>query len=167
MFDLQTPWWEMPARAAIVYGVLLVLVRVSGRRTLGQFTPFDLLVVLLLSESVSNALGGEEHSVGGGVLAATTLIAINWAVAAVASRYSRVHGLIEGRPVLIARDGVLFADVLLRNHVPRADFEAALRESDCELGDLSCAFLEADGKISLLTKPVRKPVNNNKLPVAA
>lgn len=68
MFEMTSHWWEPIARAAIVYGVLLLLVRISGRRTVGQFTPFDLLVVMLLSESVSSALSGGESSVTGGCL---------------------------------------------------------------------------------------------------
>jgi len=150
MFELQAPWWEMPARAVIVYAALLILVRLSGRRTVGQFTPFDLLVVMLLSESVFNALSGSEHSISGGLLAAATLVGLNLVVAMVTSRSERAHYLVEVRPVLITRDGVLFHDVLLRNHVPAADFEAALREADCDLAKVACAFLEADGKISLL-----------------
>ena len=55
-FELHSEWWELPLRAAIIYSVLLLLLRVSGRRTVGQFTPFDLLVVMLLSESVSSGL---------------------------------------------------------------------------------------------------------------
>jgi len=89
----------------------------------GQFTPFDLLVVMLLSESVSNALSGSENSVTGGLLAAATLVALNLAVAMVTTRSQHAQLLVEGRPVLIARDGVLFQDVLRRNHVPVADFE--------------------------------------------
>ena len=58
MWDLSLPWWELTLRALAVYAALLLLMRLSGRRTVGQFTPFDLLVVMLLSESVSNALSG-------------------------------------------------------------------------------------------------------------
>jgi uncharacterized membrane protein YcaP (DUF421 family) len=152
MFDLSSSWWELPARAAIIYAVLLVLVRLSGKRTVGQFTPFDLLVVMLLSESVSAGLSGGEESVTGGLLAAATLIALNMLVAVVTARSTRLQALAEGEPVLIGRDGRIHARTLRQHHVPMLDVERALREADCDLKDMKCAFLEADGGISVLKK---------------
>ncbi|MBT9465597.1 MAG: DUF421 domain-containing protein [Hydrogenophaga sp.] len=150
MFELSVPWWALSLRVAIVYASLLVLVRLSGKRTVGQFTPFDLLVVLLLSEAVSAGMVGEDHSVTGALVAAVTLVAFNWLVAVATARSTRLQTLMEGAPVLIGRDGRLYADALKRNHVPRIDVERALREADCDLKDLKYAFLEADGGISVL-----------------
>lgn len=152
MFQMQAPWWEMVVRAAVIYGSLLILVRVSGRRTVGQFTPFDLLVVMLLSESVSNGLAGEEQSITGGVISALTLITINIAVAFITARSTTVQTLVEGNAVLIGKDGKLFRDVLKRERVPLSDVEQALREADCDLADMRRAFLEADGQISVLQR---------------
>lgn len=152
MFDLQAAWWELPLRALIVYATLLVFVRVSGRRTVGQFTPFDLLVVMLLSESVSEGLSGGEKSVTGGLLSALTLIILNMAVAFFTSRSKGVQGLVEGNAALIGKDGRLFHEVLRRERVPLSDVEQALREADCDLSQMKRAFLEADGKISILQK---------------
>ena len=150
MFEMSSSWWEPPARAAIVYAVLLLLVRLSGKRTVGQFTPFDLLVVMLLSESVSQGLNGEEHSVTGGLLAAAALILLNTLVAFLTARSPGAHALVEGEAVLVGRDGELLPAVLRKNHVPLADVERALREADCDLKDMKRAFLEADGEISIL-----------------
>ncbi len=150
MFELSTAWWELPARAAIIYAVLLLLVRLSGKRTVGQFTPFDLLVVMLLSESVSAGLSGGEESVTGGLLAAATLIALNMLVAVVTARSTRLQALAEGEPVLIGRDGRIHSRILRQHHVPMLDVERALREADCDLKDMKYAFLEADGGISVL-----------------
>ena len=152
MFELQTPWWELMARAAIVYLALLVMVRVSGKRTVGQFTPFDLLVMVLLSEGVSNGLQGSENSVTGAMLIALTLMALNWGVAFITARNKSAHDLIEGVPVLIGRDGKLFEDVLRRHRVPVADVQQALREADSELEETRLVFLEADGKISIMRR---------------
>lgn len=150
MFQMQAPWWEMVVRAAVIYGALLIFVRISGRRTVGQFTPFDLLVVMLLSESVSNGLAGEENSVTGGIIAALTLIAMNIAVAYITARSTKVQTLVEGNAVLIGKDGRLFREVLKRERVPLSDVEQALREADCDLSEMRRAFLEADGQISVL-----------------
>ncbi|MDQ7744410.1 DUF421 domain-containing protein [Hydrogenophaga pseudoflava] len=150
MFDLSVPWWELPLRVAIIYGVLLVLVRVSGKRTVGQFTPFDLLVVMLLSEAVSSGLSGGDESVTGALLAAASLIGINVLIAMLTARSRALQTLVEGDPVCIGRDGRIFEDKLKENHVPRMDVECALRQADCDLKDLKYAFLEADGGISVL-----------------
>ena len=150
MFELSTAWWELPLRATVIYAVLLILMRVSGKRTVGQFTPFDLLVVMLLSESVSGGLNGAEQSVTGSLLAAATLIGLNTVVALLTARSARLQTLAEGSAVLIGRDGRLFAATLRRCHVPRVDVERALREADCDLEDMKYAFLEADGDISIL-----------------
>ncbi|RYH67609.1 MAG: DUF421 domain-containing protein [Alcaligenaceae bacterium] len=159
MFELNSTWWELPVRATLVYIVLLVLMRVSGHRTVGQFTPFDLLVVMLLSEAVSNGLSGEEKSLTGGLVSAATLIGLNLVVAFITARSHRAQVLVEGRAVLIGRDGKVFEDVLKRHHVPLCDVERALREADCDLADMRFAFLEADGQISILQEsgsPVEK-----------
>jgi uncharacterized membrane protein YcaP (DUF421 family) len=150
MFDLQASWWEFPVRAALIYGALLIMVRVSGRRTVGQFTPFDLLVVMLLSESVSSALNGGEESVTGGLLAATTLVLLNVIIAFATSRSLKLQAVVEGRPVLVGRNGEIFHDVLKRHRIPVGDVEQSLREADCSQEDMKYACLEADGKISVL-----------------
>lgn len=150
MFELHASWWELPVRAALIYAALLVMVRVSGRRTVGQFTPFDLLVVMLLSEAVSSALNGGEDSVTGGLLAAATLVVLNISVAFLTSRSAGARVVFDGRPVLIGSDGVLYDDALRAHRIPRADVEQALREADCDLHDMQLAVLETDGKISIL-----------------
>lgn len=152
MFDLHLPWWEFILRGAITYGALLVLVRVSGKRTVGQFTPFDLIVVLLLSEGVSAGLTGGDDSVGGGLLVVTTLIGLNLLVAMASSRSKRLEVMFEGNPVLIGRDGQFFEQVLKRHHIGDGDVQKSLREADCDLHEMRYAFLETDGTISIQKK---------------
>ena len=150
MFDISLPWWEFIARALIIYLALLLLVRLSGKRTVGQFTPFDLVVVLLLSEAVSNGLSGGDDSVTGGLVVATTLIGLNLALGWLTSHYEPVEKAVEGREVLIGRNGVLYEQVLRRERVSPADVHKVLRENDCQLTEMRCAFLEADGSISVI-----------------
>lgn len=152
MFQLALPWWELVARAAMVYLVLMLMVRLSGKRTMGQFTPFDLLVVMLLSEGVSNALSGGDSSVAGGMIVAGTLVLLNLAFAMANARSRQVEAVIEGTPILVGRDGQVFHDVLKREHVGVGEMEKSLREADCELKNLKCAFLETDGTISILKR---------------
>ena len=150
MFDMELPWWEFVARAAIIYLALLIMVRMTGKRTVGQFTPFDLLVVMLLSESVSNSLGGGDNSIPGALLLAGTLIALNVMLAYVTSHSNKAAKFIDGSPVLLGRDGKIFDDVVRKCRVAQGDVEQAMREADCPLEKMKYAFLEADGKITIL-----------------
>ncbi|MEJ5989359.1 YetF domain-containing protein [Ramlibacter sp. PS3R-8] len=152
MFDMQVPWWEFILRASVVYLVLLVMVRMTGKRTVGQFTPFDLIVVLLLSEAVSGSIAGQDDSLVGGLIAAATLLALNVLLATVSARSKKVDALLEGSPVLVGREGVVYEEVLKRQRIARSDIDKALREADCELKDMRMAVLEADGAITIMKK---------------
>lgn len=152
MFELELPWWELVTRAALTYAALLLLVRVSGKRTVGQFTPFDLLIVMLLSESVSNGMLGGDDSLAAGLLVATTLIALNLAAAFATSRSERLERLLDGEPVIVGRDGRPFDQVLRRHRISRGDFDKALRQADCDLARMKLAILEHDGHISVLRR---------------
>lgn len=152
MFDLSTPVWELVLRGSVIYLCLLVMVRVSGRRTVGQFTPFDLLVVMLLSESVSSSLTGGDDSLTGGLIVAGVLVTLNMLAEFAASRSRKMEELLDGSAVLIGRDGRLFDQQMKKYRLSQSDVEQALRENDVELGDMQCAFLEADGSITILKK---------------
>ncbi|MET0548650.1 MAG: YetF domain-containing protein [Xanthomonas sp.] len=152
LFHLSMPWWEFVFRAVVVYVAVLVMVRVSGKRAMGQLTPFDMLLIVLLGNAVQNALLGEDTSLGGGLLLAATLIALNFTVGLVTSRSARVERLIEGEPVVLARDGHVFRQVLRRELVSHADFEAAMRQQGCEgIDDVRLALLETNGHITILS----------------
>jgi uncharacterized membrane protein YcaP (DUF421 family) len=152
MFDMQHPWWEFIVRATVVYLVLLALVRITGKRTIGQYTPFDLIVVMLLAEAASGSINGQDDSLQGGLIGAATLIALNLLIAVVTARSRRADDVLEGKPVLIGRDGKIYQEVLRRERVAQSDVEQALREHDCQLEDMRMAVLEADGKISILKR---------------
>lgn len=152
MFDLDLPWWEFMVRGAFVYATLLVMVRISGKRTIGQFTPFDLLVVMLLSEAVSPSLSGGDDSLLGGAIIAGTLIMLNRSLAFITSRNETIAQALDGVPVLIGRDGAFFKEVAKRNWLAQGDLEQALREADCKLEDMQFAVLESDGTITIQKK---------------
>ena len=111
MFALAMPWWEFILRAVVVYAVVLGMVRLGGKRALGQITPFDVLLIVLLGNAVQNALLGQDTSLAGGLLLAATLITLNYTVGWVTTRSRRMERLIEGEPVLVARDGKLLDSV--------------------------------------------------------
>ena len=161
----ELPWWELALRAVIVYFVVMVLLRVSGKRAVGQFTPFDMVLLILIGNAVQNGMNGGDNSLGGALVLCVVLIGINFLVARVASRNRKVQELIEGVPVLLARDGVVFDEVLRRENVSREDFDEALRQAEGgECAEICYALLETNGKISFVMKeggggafPERKP----------
>lgn len=152
MFEMSLPWWEFMVRGAIVFCVLLLMVRVSGRRTVGQFTPFDLLVVMLLSEAVSNSLTGGDESLSGGLIIAATLIGLNVLAAVLTSHSKTMSDLLDGSPVLLGRDGKVFKKVLKKCRLSQTEVDEALHEADCTLAEMQYLFLEADGNITVQRK---------------
>jgi uncharacterized membrane protein YcaP (DUF421 family) len=153
MFTLGTPALELVVRALLVYLAFLVLVRLSGKRTVGEFTPFDLVVVLLLAESAQGALLGGDESVLGTVIVAATLIGLNYLVAFGTARNRKLCALIEGGSVVLAQDGKLHDAALRRNNVPPSDVEEAVRMANLEsLEQVKVATLEASGEITIVPK---------------
>ena len=153
LFELAMPWWEFVLRAGVVYFVLLAMVRLSGKRAVGQYTPFDLILVVLLGNAVQNSLLGKDVSLSGGLLLAATLIGLNWLVGLLSSRSRRMDRLFAGVPVLLARDGEVYGQVLQRENISQADFEEAMREADSEqVKDIHLALLETNGRISIVKR---------------
>jgi uncharacterized membrane protein YcaP (DUF421 family) len=134
-------------RCIVVYAVVLLLLRFTGKRVLGQFTPFDLVTLLLLSSAVQNAMIGPDNSVVGGLAGALGLLLVNrWA-----SRNRKLRQTLEGQPTLLVRQGQVHHKNLEREGVSLADLRAALREHGV-LGteDVATAVLEVDGTISVV-----------------
>jgi len=153
LFQMAMPWWELVLRAVVVYTVLLLMVRLSGKRTMGQFTPFDMILIVLLGNAVQNSLLGGDNSLIGGLLLAATLITLNWLLGFVTSRSKTVERVVEGVPVVLARDGTLYRDVLRRQLVSEDDFREALRENgELSMEDVGLALLETSGSITVLRR---------------
>ncbi len=153
MFSTDVSLWEFVARAALVYFAIMVLVRISGKRTVGEFTPFDLVVVILIGESTQGALTGGDESVIGALIVSATLIAMNYTVGFITARSKLADRIVEGEAVLLVRDGRVLSDALKRNNVPESDLDEALRaEGVAERSEVRRAFLETDGTISVIKK---------------
>ena len=151
LFQLSAPWWHFVLRACAIYVLVMVLVRVSGKRAVGQFTPFDLVLLILLGNAVQNGINGGDNSLTGAAIMATTLIALNYSVAFVTSRNRKVEKFVEGVPVVLARNGQLFEGVLRRELVSREDFREALRMNGVEdVSEVELALLETNGSISVV-----------------
>jgi uncharacterized membrane protein YcaP (DUF421 family) len=153
MFNLAIPWTEFIVRGVVVYVFLLVLLRVTGRRQVGQLAPFDLVLLLVLSNAVQNSMNGGDNSLVGGLISATTLVLLNWIVGSLTYRSKRLEALIEGRPQLLIHNGQLFEDVLRSAKLTHHELNAALRRGGCAcVDDVHSAVLENNGSISVTPK---------------
>ena len=153
LFELSMPWWHFVLRAALVYFGVMVLVRVSGKRAVGQFTPFDLVLLILIGNAVQNGLNGGDNSLTGALVLALCLIALNYLMAWLTARFPRARSLVEGNPVELARDGRIHHDVLRRELVSKVDFREAMRNAGCDdVADIRVATLETNGHISIIQR---------------
>jgi uncharacterized membrane protein YcaP (DUF421 family) len=156
------PGWhvlvEIVLRTAIIYAVVLIGVRLSGKREVGQMTPFDLTLLLLISNSVQNAMTGPDTTLVGGVIAAITLLVMNYVVADLSGANRRFRKLIEGQPSLLIHDGQVIASHLAKERVSMDELDRALREHGISSRkDVALAVLEIDGSISCLKYDEIKP----------
>ena len=153
LFQLSAPWWQFVLRGVAIYLLVMLLVRVSGKRAVGQFTPFDLILLILIGNAVQNGINGGDNSLTGAAIMATTLVALNYVVAFLTSRSRAAEKVVEGVPVVLARDGRLFAQVLRRELISEADFREALRMNNLDdVEDVALALLETNGSISVVRK---------------
>src|SRR5262249_25496307 len=151
-------------RTAAVYAVVLLGVRLSGKREVGQMTPFDLTLLLLLSNSVQNAMTGPDTSLVGGVVAAFTLLVLNYFVAELSGGNRRFRKLIQGQPSLLVHDGQILTAHMTKEHVSMDELQRALREHGIgSYHDVALAVLEVDGSISCMKYDDIKPTASTHL----
>jgi uncharacterized membrane protein YcaP (DUF421 family) len=152
MFHLPLPILEKLARPVIVYLVLVVLLRVFGKRELAQLNPFDLVVLLSLSNTVQNAIIGDDNSVTGGVIGAFGLLGINWLVVRVLFRSQRLTRALEGRSAVLVFDGQIDRKAMERESLSREEllsvihkqgFEDFHQVRKCELEPNGTFYVEA------------------------
>ena len=151
MFSLAVPWWELILRSVVVFAALLLLLRLTGKRQVGQLAPNDLVLLLILSNAVQNSMNGGDNSLVGGLISAVTLVLLNYAVNLWVRKSRKVERFVDGRPQILVRDGALFDAVLSDAGITRAELNGALRQNDCRhLKDVHLAILETNGSISVL-----------------
>lgn len=138
-------------RTFIIYLVVLLGVRLSGKREVGQMTPFDLTLLLLISNSVQNAMTGPDNSLIGGIAAAITLLLMNYVIAELSGANRRFRKFVQGQPSLLIHDGQVITAHMAKEHVSMDELERALRERGISsYHDVAIGVLEVDGSISCL-----------------
>ncbi|MBI3824770.1 MAG: DUF421 domain-containing protein [Candidatus Rokubacteria bacterium] len=151
LFRPEIPLWEKVFRTVVVYLFVLIAFRLTGKRQVGQLTPFDLVVLLIISNVVQNAVIGKDDSLGGGIIGAITMLALNYAVVELTFRSRRWRHLLEARPTVLVHDGRVLEDHLRRERLTHEDLLAALRKSGiADLSHVRFAVLEPNGGISVI-----------------
>lgn len=153
MWHASLPLWEFVVRGVIVYVFVLVVLRLTGKRQIGQMAPFDLVLLLILSNAVQNAMNGGDNSVLGGMISAITLVSVNWLVGLLTYKSKAAERLVEGAPELLVHNGKLAPAALSRAKLTEHELMSALRQNGCAtLLDVRVAFLENDGSISVIAR---------------
>lgn len=142
---------EIVLRTSIIYTFLLIGVRIGGKREMGQMTPFDLVLLLTISNAVQNAMVGDNNTVTGGIAAASTLLAWNFVMGIIALRSVRARHLLEGTPTVLVAGGKIVAAGMRKERITMDDLEAATREHGISsVEEVDLAVMEVDGTISII-----------------
>lgn len=148
---LSDPWWMYALRGAGVYLGLLILLRLLGKRSFGEMTTFDIVVLILVGGTLRTAIIGDDKSPLAAIIGVLAIFLLDKAIAWVCARWPAFDRVVEGRDSLVARDGRILEDALREHDMSEAAFRRALREKGMyELGDVAEARLEANGKVSVL-----------------
>jgi uncharacterized membrane protein YcaP (DUF421 family) len=155
MFDLGLPLLEKILRPTIVYFFLILGIRIAGKRELAQLNPFDLVVLLTLSNTVQNAIIGNDNSITGGLIGAATLFVVNYMVVRFLFSHEKLDRLVEGDPDVLIEDGVVNEQHLKKELLTKTELEtAAHRQGFSSLQEVARASIEPGGTISFTA---RKP----------
>jgi uncharacterized membrane protein YcaP (DUF421 family) len=156
MFDLSMSVWELIARAVVVYIFLFTCIRLLGKKHVGDLSPFDLIVLLVLSETVNGSLTGDDKSLVGGLISAATLLAIVQGMSYATWSSKKAERLFDGTPKVLVRHGRVNRDVMAQEQVTHSELiEALRREGHTSLSKIRFAVLENDGSITVGTRVER------------
>ena len=153
MFVLGLPLAEKILRPIFVHAFLVISLRLSGKRELVQLNPFDLVVLLTLSNTVQNAIIGDDNSVSGGIIGATSLLAVNYLVVRFLYGHKRIDQLVEGSADVLIENGIVRPERLKKELISRSQLEAAARKQGFEsLNDVQKCILEPGGNLTFIGK---------------
>jgi uncharacterized membrane protein YcaP (DUF421 family) len=164
MLTLGTPALSIVLRTTIVYLIILIGLRLTGKREIGQMATFDLVMLLLIANAVQNAMVGPDTSLTGGIIAAAVLLTVNFLIARLRLSVPGLRRLVEGSPTLLVLHGEVLGQNLRREGLDQESLETALREHGIsDLSEVEMAVLEVDGSISVIPvgvnhKHVKRPV---------
>lgn len=150
MFSMSVPWWELVVRGVVVYLFLITLLRITGKRQIGQLSPLDLVLLLILSNAVQNSMNAGDNSLIGGLISAATLVALNYLIEFATMKNRKLEQIVDGRPQVLIHEGQLFQDVIDKAKITRLEVESTMRQNGYfDIKDVKLAILENNGKVSV------------------
>jgi uncharacterized membrane protein YcaP (DUF421 family) len=153
MWKMAQPWWEFALRALLVYGFLLITLRLTGKRQVGQLAPFDLVLLLVLSNAVQNSMNAGDNTVGAGFILVITLLLLNGFVGWLTFRSKSAELFVEGKPLILVHDGVVDQKAMCQERITRHELLAAIRQAGAtEVEAVRYAILETNGRINVIPK---------------
>jgi len=159
--------WEKVLRTVVVYAAITILIRVAGKRLLGQMNSLDLVVVLLLSNVVQNAIIGPDNSVLGAIVGAVVLVGFNALLDRLSHVSPAMRRLLVGQPTQVIEDGEVDHAALRRLGISLGELDLALRrQGSDEPGQVQVAALEPEGEIVVTLKPGERPATRDDLAAA-
>ena len=153
MLAMAVPWWEFVVRGVAVYLFLLVFLRITGRRQTGQYAPFDLVLLLILSNAVQNSMNAGDNSLIGGLISASTLIACHALLSRLTYHFASLRKLVNGKPKVLIHQGLVQPNLMTQEQVTAEDLAAALRSNGClNAHDVERATIETNGQITVVLR---------------
>jgi uncharacterized membrane protein YcaP (DUF421 family) len=158
MWKLAQPWWEFVLRALAVYIFLLVALRLTGKRQVGQLAPFDFVLLLVLSNAVQNSMNAGDNTVGAGIVLVLTLLAVNGFMSWLTYRNKTAEILLEGKPQILVHNGVVDKRIMARERITQHELLSAMRQVGVvNVDDVRVAILENTGRINVIAKSQAAP----------
>ncbi len=153
MWTMSLSFFEVVLRAGTIYAALFILFRIAGKKQLGEMSPFDLVLLLIISESVSNGLGGNDNSVTTGLISASSLVFLSFLMDRLAFRSKKIEGWLEGEAQLIIANGKVRTELMQKEKITEGELKEAIRAHGLDhMDQIQYAVLEANGKISVIPK---------------
>ncbi len=153
MWKLTQPWWEFVLRAVVVYGFLLVGLRMTGKRQVGQLAPFDFVLLMVLSNAVQNSMNAGDNTVTSGVVLVVALLVLNGFMSWLTFRSKTAELVLEGKPQILVHNGHVDQAVMARERITQHELLSAVRQMGLVgLDDVRVAILENTGRINVIPK---------------
>ncbi len=153
LWKTTQPWWEFVVRGLLVYGFLLLVLRLTGKRQVGQLAPFDLVLLLVLSNAVQNSMNAGDNTITGGFILVATLILVNAVMGYITYHSKKLELFIEGKPQILVHNGEVDNQVMSRERISRHELMAAIRQVGLsDVAQVRVAILENNGRINVIGK---------------
>ena len=153
MWQMSVPWWEFVVRGIVVYLFLLVFMRLTGKRQTGQYEPFDLILLLILSNAVQNSMNAGDNSLVGGLISASTLLLLHVMLARLAFHFPRIGRWVDGKAQALLATAPLHQTLMRKEQLTRENGEGALRAGGClHAHEVERATIEPNGQITVVLR---------------